>query len=57
MTVDNAINRLRFNPLPSPEQGEICPDLYEAYRDLVFQSAPLTGARGDGTRFDPFGAG
>ena len=38
---------LRFNPLPSPKQGETSsyPYTHRAYRR--FQSAPLTEARGD----------
>ena len=37
---------LRFNPLPSPKQGEIF-TFHMACRSGMFQSAPLTEARGD----------
>ena len=36
-----------FNPLPSPEQGEISDPQISARFSRPFQSAPLTGARGD----------
>ena len=42
----------RFNPLPSPKQGETAVR-YDIERTLKkFQSAPLTEARGDRTEFD-----
>ena len=37
----------RFNPLPSPKQGEISRNLASLRNSLLFQSAPLTEARGD----------
>ena len=36
-----------FNPLPSPKQGETACGLRACSRQLRFQSAPLTEARGD----------
>ena len=38
---------LCFNPLPSPKQGETYRRLHEGVVYNVFQSAPLTEARGD----------
>ena len=51
--------RLRqcFNPLPSPKQGETALRALRATREIRFQSAPLTEARGDpGSRLDPLPA-
>ena len=45
---------LRFNPLPSPKQGEttLWPVLTQAGPTVKFQSAPLTEARGDSSKFE-----
>ena len=40
-------NQPRFNPLPSPKQGETAAFLRDARPYQKFQSAPLTEARGD----------
>ena len=39
----------RFNPLPLPKQGEIqcAPQFQKGRQQSMFQSAPLTEARGD----------
>ena len=37
----------RFNPLPSPKQGETPVDAPIQTTKELFQSAPLTEARGD----------
>ena len=37
----------RFNPLPSPKQGETGPRSIATQQRHLFQSAPLTEARGD----------
>ncbi len=39
--------RARFNPLPSPKQGETCSLPNLRFDFCLFQSAPLTEARGD----------